>query len=378
MLPYGRQWIDEDDIASVVQVLRSDRVTQGPKIAEFEGGVARYCGASFGVAMSSGTTALHAACAVAGIDENCEAITTPITFAATVNSVVYCGSTPVFADIQVGDHNIDPAEVERRVSARTKAIIPVDFAGHPADMDEVMRIAKSNGLVVIEDACHALGAKYKGRPVGSLADMTVLSFHPIKHITTGEGGMVLTESEDYYERLIAFRHHGITRDTDRGEPWFYEIRELGHNFRITDIQCALGLSQLKKLDRFVRRRREIAEQYNAAFADTPEVITPVEDGEVVAAYHLYVICLDLGLLKTGRRELFEALRAENIGVNVHYVPAHLHPFYQLRFGYRKGSLPRAEEYYERAITLPLFPKMADEDVDHVIRAVKKVISHYRN
>jgi perosamine synthetase len=380
LLPYGHQWIDEEDIASVAEVLKSDWITQGPKVGEFEREVAQYCGAKYAVAVSSGTAALHAACSVAGISKGDEAITTPITFAATANAVVYCGGKPVFGDIREDTLNIAVEEIKRRLSSRTKAILPVDFAGHPADLDEIGAIAKEKKLIVIEDASHALGAEYKGRKIGSLSNMTILSFHPVKHITTGEGGMILTNSKNYYEKLRVFRHHGIVKDqstlTNKG-PWYYEIPSPGYNFRLTDFQCALGISQLKKLDRFVERRRQIASRYNEAFAGLGEIITPGENRDAKPVYHIYVIQLRTELLKVDRKEIFEALRAENIGVNVHYMPLHLHPFYQQECGCRKGDYPKAERYYERAITLPIFPKMSDEDIEDVIKAVKKVIHHLR-
>lgn len=376
VLPYGHQWIDEDDISSVVEVLRSDWITQGPKVDEFERKVAAYCGAKYSVAMSSGTAALHAACAVAGISAGDEAITTPITFAATANAAVYCGGRPVFADIREDTLNIDPREIESKLTPRTTAILPVDFAGHPADLDEIIAIARARKLIVIEDACHALGAEYRGRKIGSLADMTVFSFHPVKHITTGEGGMVTTNSREFYERLKTFRQHGIVRNARAGQPWYYEIPRPGYNLRLTDFQCALGISQLNKLERFVARRREIAVKYNEVFADMKEIITPIEDKLAKAVYHLYVIQLRTETLKAGRKEVFEALRAENIGVNVHYLPVHLHLFYQREFGYRQGDYPAAENYYERAITLPLFPGMRNDDIEDVIKAVYKVICYY--
>jgi len=377
MLPYGHQWIDEEDIKSVAQVLRSDWITQGPKVDEFEERVAGYCDAKYAVAMANGTAALHAACSAAGISAGDEAITTPITFAATANAVVYCGGRPVFADIREDTANIDISEIEKRLTPRTRAILPVDFAGHPADLDEIVVIARDRKLVVIEDACHALGAEYRGCKTGSLADMTVFSFHPVKHITTGEGGMVTTNSREFYERLKTFRQHGIVRDARAGHPWYYEIPHPGYNFRLTDFQCALGISQLSKLEHFVDRRREIASIYNKAFSELEEIITPYEEGFVKAAYHIYVIQLKAEKLKAGRKEVFEALRSENIGVNVHYLPVHLHPFYQTEFGYSQGDYPAAESYYERAITLPLFPLMSNDDADCVVSAVKKILCYYR-
>jgi len=377
MLPYGHHWIDDEDIAAVVETLKSDWITQGPKIEEFESKVADYCGVKYAVAVSSGTTALHAACAVAGISQTDEAITTPLTFAATANAVVYNNGRPVFADIREDTLNIDPEEIRGRISPRTKAIIPVDFAGHPADLDEIKKIAAQHELVIIEDSTHSLGAEYKGRKIGSLADMTVFSFHPVKIITTGEGGMILTDNENYYHKLKIFRHHGILKGNSEKGAWYYEINSPGHNFRITDIQCALGISQLKKLNSFIERRREIAAKYNKAFSQMDEVITPVEAGYVKSAYHIYTIQLKTDLLKADRKEIFDVLRAENIGVNVHYMPLHLQPFYQREFGYSQGDFPKAERYYERAITVPIFPKMTDDDVKDVIKAVQKVIGYYR-
>ncbi len=376
LLSYGHQWLDDEDIASVVEVLKSDWITQGNKIGEFEERVATYCGAKYAVAVSSGTAALHAACSVAGISPGDEAITTPITFAATANAVCYCGGKPVFADIREDTLNIDVAEIKKKLSSKTRVILPVDFTGHPAELDKIKNLAEEKNLIIIEDACHALGAWYKGRKVGSLSHMTILSFHPVKHITTGEGGMILTDSKEFYEKLKIFRNHGIIRhDSDKGS-WYYEIPKLGYNFRLTDFQCALGISQLKKLDDFIQKRREIATRYNEAFAGMKEIITPIESTDVQAAYHLYVIRLQTSLLKVDRKGVFDALRAENIGVNVHYVPVHLHPYYQQEFGYKRGDYPRAERYYEQAITLPIFPRMSDEDIASVIKAVQKVIRHY--
>ncbi len=375
LLSYGHQWIEDDDIAAVVEVLKSGWLTQGPKVDEFEKILADYCGAKYAVAVSNGTTALHAACAVAGISVGDEAIITPLTFAATANAVVYCGGKPVFADIQESNLNIDPEQIVKRITPRTKAILPVDFAGYPVDIEAIRAIASSNHLIIIEDACHALGAEYKGKKIGCLSDMTVFSFHPVKHITTGEGGMVVTDNEDFYKKLKVFRHHGIVKDDLEGS-WRYQIYSLGHNFRLTDFQCALGISQMKKLDRFLVRRREIAARYNQAFAAMPEIITPDTKTDIKHAYHIYIIQLRLESLKAGRKEIFDALKAENIGVNVHYLPVHLHPFYQQQFGYKLGDYPKAEEYYARAITLPIFPAMKDKDVSDVVEAVNKIINYY--
>ena len=286
ILPYGHQWLDAEDIAAVTEVLGTDWITQGSKVEEFEQKVAEYCGAKYAVAVSSGTAALHAACAVAGISPGDEAVVSVVTFAATANAVVYCGGKPVFADIREDTLNIDPDDILTRLSPRTKAILPVDFTGQPADLEAILSPARAKGLIVIEDAAHALGAEYKGRKLGSLADMTVLSFHPVKHITTGEGGMVLTDNDKFYEKLKLFRHHGMVKDRPDIGPWHYAIYEPGYNFRITDFQCALGISQLKKLERFIRRRREIVRRYNEAFAGMQEIVTPVESADVRAVYHI--------------------------------------------------------------------------------------------
>lgn len=375
LLPYGTQWIDEEDIEAVAQVLRSPLITQGPVVDAFAEAVAGYCGARFAVPFSSGTAALHAACAVAGLGPGDEAITTPLTFVATANAIVYCGATPVLADIREDTLTLDPLEVRRKLTSKTRAILPVDFAGHPSNADEIRDIARENGLVVIEDAAHALGARYKGRKVGTLADMTAFSFHPVKQITTGEGGMILTDRPDFYQKLKRFQHHGIMRDV--GETaWPYEISEIGHNYRITDFQCALGLSQLKKLDRFITRRLEIAKRYHEAFRGMPEILPPVEADWASPAYHLYVVQLGLHQLATRRREIFEALCAENVGVQVHYKPVHLFRYFSERYGYRRGDFPRAEAYFERALSLPIFPKMDDGDVRDVIAALRKVLAHY--
>ena len=369
-IPYGHQWIGVDDIGEVAKVLKSDWLTQGPKVEEFERAVARYCKAKYAVAVSSGTSALYMAYMAAGIKEGDEVITTPLTFAATANMLFFCGAKPIFVDIQKDTLNIDYLEIEKRITEKTKAIAIVDFAGHPCDFDEILKIAKEHKLLVIEDACHALGAKYKGKKIGSFADMTVLSFHPVKHITTGEGGMILTDSKDFYDKLKVLRSHGIIKKPEKGS-WYYEINNPSFNFRISDIQCALGVSQLKKIDRFLGRRKEIAKMYNKSLGDINEIILPTERDYVKSAWHLYAIQVQ-GI---DRRKFFERLHKEGILVQVHYMPLHMHPFYQNKFGYKLGDFPVAEKYYENAITLPLFPKMIDSDVKRVIETVKKVISY---
>lgn len=375
-IPYGHQWIDKSDIASVVRVLKSDWITQGPTVERFEQAIAKYCKVRYAVAFSSGTAALHAAYAAAGIGPGDEVITTPMTFAATANAVVYCGGKPVFADIQEDTLNINPEEIVKKITKRTRALAPVDFAGHPAELDRIRKIAREHNLLIIEDAAHALGSVYRGRKVGAIADMTMFSFHPVKAITTGEGGVIATNRKDFYEKLKTFRNHGIVKRSEKG-AWYYEIENPGNNYRITDLQCALGLSQMKRLGQFIRQRREIARHYNRVFGAMREVIVPTEKAYVRSAYHIYVIRLRLEYLKAGRREIFDALRNEGLGVQVHYIPVHLHPFYRRTFGYRKGDFPVAERYYECAITLPLFPKMTSREINTVIKAVRGVISRYR-
>ncbi|WP_235356969.1 UDP-4-amino-4,6-dideoxy-N-acetyl-beta-L-altrosamine transaminase [Bacillus alveayuensis] len=379
-LPYGRQWIDEEDIAAVVEVLRGDYLTTGPYVSEFEQAVAQYVGAKYAVAFSNGTAALHGACFAAGIGKGDEVITTPMTFAASANCVLYQGGTPIFADIDARTYNIDPNKIEEKITDKTKAIIPVDFTGQPVELDRILEIAQKHHLVVIEDAAHALGATYKGRKVGSISDMTMFSFHPVKHITSGEGGIITTNNEEYYEKLLQFRSHGIIREKEKLNeyhgPWYYEMQFLGYNYRITDIQAALGTSQLKKIDKFIEFRRKYVAMYNKAFQDIDEVITPFqhEDGE--SSWHLYIIRLNLDKLTASRREIFEALQQQNIGVNVHYIPVHLQPYYQ-QLGYQKGICPKAEKLYEEIITLPLFPAMSEEDAHDVIKAVKRTIDYYK-
>ncbi|RUL54191.1 UDP-4-amino-4,6-dideoxy-N-acetyl-beta-L-altrosamine transaminase [Lysinibacillus antri] len=375
-LPYGKQWLDDDDIQAVVNVLRSDYLTTGPEILEFEQVVAKYVGAKYAVAFANGTAAIHGTCFAAGIGEGDEVITTPITFAASANCVRYVNGKVVFADIDEKTYNINPKEIEKQISEKTKAIIPVHFTGQPVDLDAIHEIAKKHNLVVIEDAAHALGATYKGMKIGSLSDMTMFSFHPVKHVTTGEGGIITTNNETFYQMLLQFRSHGITRDKsllqkDEG-PWYYDMQFLGYNYRMTDIQAALGKSQMNKIDQFIERRKEIVQKYNEAFSKLHEIITPYQSTNSESSWHLYIIQLKLDKLNATRREIFEELINLNIGVNVHYIPVHTLSSYQ-QLGYKQGSLPKAEALYERIITLPLFPKMTDDDVLDVINAVKEVI-----
>lgn len=394
-IPYGRQSIDDADIEAVVKVLKSDYLTTGPAVAAFEKKVADYVGAKYAVAVSNGTAALHVACLAAGIGEGDEVITTPITFAASANCVLYCGGTPVFADIDPDTYNISPEELESKITPQTKAIIPVHYTGQPCDMDAILEIARKHDLLVIEDGAHALGASYKGMKIGSIADMTCFSFHPVKPVTTGEGGMIVTDNEELYRKLVLYRSHGITRDNDmmqqyedqlwqstdpalqeaadmlRGDVmnpggWYYQQLELGYNYRITDISCALGASQMDKLDHFLERRRQIAKKYDEAFADIPQIKTPWQQEGCQSGWHLYMI----QTMERSRREVFDGLRQAGIGVNVHYIPVYRHPYYQ-RNGYAGVHCLNAEAFYERAVSLPIFPGLTEKQQDYVIEHVIK-------
>lgn len=373
-VPYATQWINDADVKAVVDVLYSTYLTQGPKIAEFEKKVAEYCGAKYAVAVNSGTSALHAACFAAGIKSNDEVITSPITFVATANAVLYCGGKPIFADIQADTINIDPAEIKKCISPKTKAVIPVHFAGHPCDLEEIAALAQKKGLIVIEDAAHALGAEYKGSKIGSCkySDLTIFCFHATKIITTGEGGMVLTNSQEHYQKLLDFRTHGITREKDKLKQksegsWYYEMHLLGFNNRITDFQCALGSQQMERLEYFLKRRREIVQKYNEAFKDIAGLTLPQERQGCRSSWHIYVL-----QFRENRNKIFDTLKDAGIGANLHYIPVYLQPYYQ-ELGYRKGLCPKAEVYYSRALTLPLYPKMTDEEVEFVIQSVKKAV-----
>lgn len=380
MLPYGRQCIDEDDIQAVVDVLRGDWLTTGPKVLEFEEAFAQYCGAKHAVAVSSGTAALHATMFGLGIEPGDEVIVTPMTFAASANCVVYQGGVPIFADVDPGSMLLDPESVRQKISPRTKAVVAVDYAGQPCNYSALRLICKEYGLALVGDASHALGGFLDGRPVGSLTDLSTFSLHPVKPMTAGEGGVITTDDADLARRMQLFRSHGITTDFRQREDlgmFFYEMTDLGYNYRITDFQCALALSQLAKLQKWINRRQEIASLYDKGFSEIPQVIPLVKRKEVSHGYHLYVVQFDIEKLSVGRNAIFTALRAENIGVGVHYIPVHLHPFYKGRLGYGRGMCPTAEAAYEQLITLPIFPGMSDEDAMDVIRAVRKVVEVFQ-
>ena len=390
-LPYGRQWIDEDDVAAVAKACSADLVTQGPQLAAFERALAARCNAPYAVATSSGSAALHLAAAAVGLGVGDVAITSPLTFVATASAAVHCGATPHFVDIDPATRNLSPEALERALAtteSTPRAIFPVHYAGLPAEPVRIAALARAHGAVVIEDASHALGARYRDEhgvwhEVGSCAhaDLTCFSFQAVKHVTTGEGGAVTTRCEALYRRLLSLRNHGIARDpstfVESDEhlvgPWYYEVQGLGWNYRITEMQCALGLSQLRRLEAFVERRRAIAARYHQAFADLRGVTLPIEPGHLRHAWHLYPLWLDEERLGRGRREVFEAMRARGLGVQVHYIPVHLHPYYRRRFGTRPGEFPEAERYYRGAISIPLYPRLADDEVEHVVSVVRDVL-----
>lgn len=378
---YGRQWIDDDDVRAVASVLKSDFITCGPKVEEMERSLEAYTGAKYAVAVCNGTAALHCACIAAGIGPGDEVITTPLTFAASANCALYCGATPVFADIDPETYNIDPDSIRAHITPKTKAIIAVDFTGQAVKHKEIRDICEEFHLVFIEDAAHAIATKYDGKQVGSLADMTCFSFHPVKTITGGEGGAVTTNNEEYYKKLVLAHTHGITHDEAMMEgaphegPWYYEQINLGYNYRITDFQAALIVSQMSKLEMFAKRRKEIVKKYNEAFSNIPELIVQKEIPESDTCRHLYIIRLVLDRLTCRRREFFDAMSAENVQCQIHYVPVYWFPYYQ-HLGYQKGLCPKAEAVYQEIMSIPLYPKMTDQDVEDVIHAVKKVICYY--
>lgn len=379
---YGKHWISEEDIQAVSEVLRSDYLTCGPKIKELERELEKHTAARYAVAVSSGTAALHCACMAAGVQPGDEVITTPLTFAASANCALYCGARPVFADVDLETYNIQPESIEEHVTDKTKAVVSVDFTGQAAELKKIREICKKHGLVFIEDAAHAIGTKYNDRPVGSVADMTCFSFHPVKTITAGEGGAVTTNQESLYKKLGLVHAHGITHNADLMENvcmeggWYYEQINLGYNYRITDFQAALLLSQLHRLEKFKLRRKQIAKQYDAAFNSIPEIIGQKEIQESDTCRHLYIIRLDLDKLACSRQQFYDAMAAENVQCQVHYIPVYWFPYYR-HLGYERGLCPNAEKVYEGIMSIPLYPGMTDQDVEDVIHAVKKVVENYR-
>lgn len=369
-ISYGRQNLDEEDIQAVIETLRSPFLTQGPKIVEFEKNVADYVGVKYAVAFSNGTAALHAACYAAGIGVGDEVITTPITFAASANCVRYVGGTVVFSDIDAETYNIDPTKIVDKITDNTKAIIPVDFTGQPVDIDAIMEIAEEHDLIVIEDGAHSLGATYKNRKVGKSAHMTMFSFHPVKPVTTAEGGIIVTDNEHFYRKMLQFRSHGIEPTAYSAEQggWYYEMTELGYNYRMTDMQAALGVSQFKKLDTFITRRQEIAKSYTEKLSAIPGIVTPKQLDNTQSGWHLYMIQLETA----NRKEVFNAMREANIGVHVHYIPVYWHPYYA-NLGYEKGLCPVAEQWYERALTLPIHPGLTDEQIDFIVSNLNNLL-----
>ena len=377
---YGHQFIDDADIQAVVDVMRQD-LTCGPKIKELEEKLCRITGAKYAVVCSNGTAALHIAALAAGVGEGDEVITTPITFAASANCALYCGARPVFADINEETYNIDPAQVKALTTEKTKAVVAVDFTGQSVELEELLDHCHKHGLVLIEDGAHVIGTRYKGKCNGAIADMTTFSFHPVKTVTCGEGGAVLTNSEEYYQKLLLYRTHGITKDPQlmEHEPdgsWYYEQIALGMNYRLTDIQAALLISQLDKLPMFSTRRKEIVKTYNEAFSKLPQIFIQKEIPESDTTRHLYILRLNLDKLRIGRKEFFEALKAENVCCNVHYIPTYYFPYYE-KLGYKRGICPKAERLYEEITSLPLYYAMSDQDVQDVICAVTKIAEYYK-
>lgn len=380
-LYYGHQYIDQADVKAVEEVLTSDYLTCGPKVVALEKKLCELTGAKYAVTVSNGTAALHIAAMAAGVGEGDEVVTTPITFAASANCALYCGGRPVFADIRPDTYNINPDSVREKLTDRTKAVVAVDFTGQAAQLDELLSMCREKGIVLIEDGAHSIGTKYKGKPVGSIADMTTFSFHPVKTVTGGEGGAVLTNREDLYEKLLLYRSHGITKDeayyvNESHGAWYHEQIDLGYNYRLTDIQCALILSQIDKLWQFADRRRAIVERYDKAFSRIPQLFVQQEIPESDTTRHLYILRMRPELLTIDRRFFFDAMAAENICCNVHYIPVYWHPYYQ-KLGYEKGICPNAEKLYEEMMSLPIYYSLSDRDVDDVITAVTKIVDYYK-
>ncbi len=380
-ISYGKQYIDDDDVAAVAEVLKHGDLTCGSKINEMENALCEVTGAKYAVAVSNGTAALHLAALAAGFGEGDEVIVSAITFAASANCILYCGAKPVFADIRPDTYNIDPNAIEKLITPRTRGIVAVDFTGQSIEHDAIRAICNRHKLLLIEDAAHAIGTKYQGRPVGSIADMTCFSFHPVKTVTSGEGGAITTNDEQLYHRLIRLRTHGITRNREEmvhpsDAPWYNEQVELGFNYRLTDIQAALLISQIGKLPAFAARRKEIVSRYDRAFSEMPELVVQKEIPESDTTRHLYILRLNLKALTCDRRQFFDALHEENIYSQVHYLPVYWHSYYE-KLGYAKGLCPNAEAYYQEVMSLPLYYSLTDEDVAGVIKAVKKITAYYR-
>ena len=379
-LPYATQWFDDKEIEEVVDVLKSSWITTGPKLRLFENKFKKYIGSKFAIAVNSGTAALHVSTSSIDIKPGDEVITTPFTFVASANCVVYRGGTPIFADIKKDTYNIDPNEIRKKITSRTKAIIPVHFAGQPCDMDEILEIAEENDLNIIEDAAHAIDAEYKGKKIGNISNLTTFSFHPVKNITTAEGGMVTTNNEELNDKLLMFRTHGISRDAvkrfGKEGGFYYDMQYLGYRYNLSELHSALGIHQLDKLESFQKRRREIVEIYNKELQTIEEITIPYVKDKVKHSWHLFVIQLEIEKLKVDRDYIFKALREENIGVNVHYIPVHYHSYYANKYGLKKGMLPTVEWLFPRILTIPIFPKMSNDDVYDVINALEKVINYY--
>jgi len=380
-LPFCQPDIDENEIEEVVQTLRSGWLTTGPKTKEFERRFAEYVGARHAIAVNSCTAGLHLALAAAGIGEGDEVITTPLTFCATANVIVHQRATPILADVREDDFNINPEEIERRITPRTKAIILVHLAGQPCEMDEILRMAEKHHLLVIEDAAHAVGAKYKGRMIGTIGDVTAFSFYATKNLTTGEGGMITTDNQGLAEKMGILGLHGISADAwkrySAEGSWYYEVLHPGYKYNMTDIQASLGIHQLAKLEGFIQTRARYAQMYTDGFSEIPEIILPQVEPKVRHAWHLYIIRINRERLKIDRAQFIEALRTHNIGASVHFIPLHLHPFYQDRYGFKRGDFPVAEAVYEGIVSLPFCTKMTAQDVEDVIEAVKRIVAQYR-
>ncbi len=380
-LPYGTQYLDDNEINEVVDSLKSAWITTGPKMRFFEEKFRKFRNVDYAVAVNSGTAALHISTSSIDINPGDEVITTPLSFVASANCVIYRGGTPIFADIKKDTYNIDPNEIKKKITKKTKAIIPVHFTGQPCDMDEIIEIAEDHNLKIIEDAAHAVDSKYKNRKIGSLGDLTAFSFHPVKNITTAEGGMVTTNNDELYEKLLMFRTHGISKDAanrfGKFGDYYYDMQYLGFRYNMSELHAALGIHQLDKLKDFQKRRREIIKIYNQELSEIEEIKIPYVKTNIKHSWHLYIIQLELEKLKINRDHIFRAMREENIGVNVHYIPIHYHSYYKKKFNLHMGILPNIEWLYPRLLTIPIFPKMADKDVFDVIKALRKVIKYYK-